>query len=102
MKQTLTTLMSIAFLTLSTSVAAGDATAGQTKFKSTCVPCHGSNAEGMVGPRLAGQPASDIIFKLNEYRAGKQRGPMTYMMAPMAQGLTETEIEDVAAYVSEL
>ncbi len=103
MQKTLITLFSIGLMTMaSTSMAEGDPIAGKDKFKSTCVTCHGSNAEGNVGPKLAGQPAADIIRKLTEYRAGKQRGPMTFMMAPMAQGLTETEVQNVAAYVSGL
>ncbi|MCF6298657.1 MAG: c-type cytochrome [Thiomicrorhabdus sp.] len=103
MQKPLIALFSIGLMTMaSTSMAEGDPIAGKDKFKSTCVTCHGSNAEGNVGPKLAGQPAADIIRKLTEYRAGKQRGPMTFMMAPMAQGLTEAEVQNVAAYVSGL
>lgn len=103
MKKPLIALFSIGLMSMATTtLAAGDPIAGKYKFKSTCVTCHGSNAEGNVGPKLAGQPAADIIRKLTEYRAGKQRGPMTFMMAPMAQGLTETEVQNVAAYVSGL
>jgi len=103
MQKPLIALFSTILITMATtSMAEGDPIAGKDKFKSTCVTCHGSNAEGNVGPKLAGQPAADIIRKLTEYRAGKQRGPMTFMMAPMAQGLTETEVQNVAAYVSGL
>ncbi len=103
MKAPLIALFSAGLFTFSSmGFASGDPTAGKNKFKTTCVGCHGSNAEGMVGPKLAGQPANEIIRKLNEYRAGKQRGPMTSMMAPMARGLTETEIQNIAAYLSSL
>ena len=81
--------------------AAGDAAAGQATF-ATCVGCHGANAEGGVGPKLAGQSAKEIAEKLHEYKAGKQRGPMTSMMAPMAAGLSDTDIENIAAYVATL
>ncbi|MCF6345594.1 MAG: c-type cytochrome [Thiomicrorhabdus sp.] len=103
-KSLVTLASAIAFVAFTTSAHAteGDAEAGKIKFKSTCVTCHGSKAEGNVGPKLAGQPAADIILKLTEFRAGKQRGPMTFMMAPMAQGLTEEEVKNVAAYVSGL
>ena len=99
---TLTSIIGFVALTTAAQAAGGDAAAGKIKFKSTCVTCHGSNAEGNVGPKLAGQPEADIIRKLTEFRAGKQRGPMTFMMAPMAQGLTEEEVKNVAAYVSSL
>ncbi len=103
MKKNLIALLSISLIAMATTtMAAGDPIAGKYKFKVTCVGCHGSNAEGMVGPKLAGQPAKEIVRKLTEYRAGKQRGPMTSMMAPMAQGLTETEVHNLAAYVSGL
>ncbi|GKT11339.1 MAG: cytochrome c [Thiomicrorhabdus sp.] len=81
--------------------AAGDAAAGKAKF-GMCVTCHGAAGEGGVGPKLAGQAASDIVSKLTDYKAGKQRGPMTSMMAPMAAGLTDADVQNVAAYVSSL
>ncbi len=103
MQKTLIALFSAGLMTMATTtLAAGDPIAGKYKFKATCVGCHGSNAEGMVGPKLAGQSAEEIVRKLTEYRAGKKRGPMTSMMAPMAQGLTETEVHNLAAYVSGL
>jgi len=35
-------------------VTLGDAQRGQMIFKQTCGGCHGMNAEGKIGPRLAG------------------------------------------------
>ena len=37
-----------------TPVTLGDAVRGRAIFKQTCGGCHGMNAEGGVGPRLAG------------------------------------------------
>lgn len=104
MKKTIIALVSVASFTFASVAMSedGDADAGKLKFKSTCVPCHGTKAEGLVGPKLAGQPTTEIIRKLTEYRADKKRGPMTYMMAPMAKGLTEEEMKNVAAFVSGL
>ncbi len=81
--------------------AAGDATAGQAAY-STCVGCHGAAGEGGVGPKLAGQSAADIVAKLHKYKSGEQVGPMTSMMAPMAAGLSDADIENIAAYVQTL
>ncbi len=39
---------------------------------------------------------------LKKYKAGEQVGPMTSMMAPMAAGLSDADIENIAAYVSGL
>lgn len=88
-------------MTLGTTSQAGDITAGKSAY-STCVGCHGANGEGGVGPKLAGQPAADIVQKLNDYKAGKQMGPMTSMMAPMATGLSDSDIANIAAYTSSL
>ncbi|WP_294948643.1 c-type cytochrome [Sulfurivirga sp.] len=65
-----------------------------------CVGCHGPNGGGGVGPKLAGQSAEEIKAKLHDYKAGKQRGPQTAMMAPMAQGLSDEDIEAVAQYIA--
>ena len=81
--------------------AGGDATAGQSAY-STCVGCHGAAGEGGVGPKLAGQSAADIADKLKKYKAGEQVGPMTSMMAPMAAGLSDADIANIAAYTSSL
>lgn len=81
--------------------AAGDATAGQAAF-STCVGCHGAAGEGGVGPKLAGHAPAKTIELLKKYRAGEQVGPMTSMMAPMAAGLSDADIDNIAAYVATL
>ena len=87
---------------LADDAAAGNADAGKQTFESTCVGCHGANGEGGVGPKLAGQSAEDIAAKLHKYKAGEQVGPMTSMMAPMAQGLSDDDIKNIAAYIATL
>ena len=101
MKNTIIALAAAGFITFGASAQAGDAAAGKTTF-ATCVGCHGANAEGGVGPKLAGQSAVDIVSKLNDYKAGKQVGPMTSMMAPMAAGLSDADIANIAAYTASL
>lgn len=92
-----------AALMASGAAVAGDAAAGKALFAGQCASCHGANAEGQgMFPKLAGQSAADITAKLNAYKAGEQVGPMTSMMAPMATGLSDADIANVAAYVSSL
>jgi len=69
------------------------------KIYVSCAGCHGSRAEGGVGPNLNSQAASDVADKLNRYKSGVQIGPMSAMMAPIAKGLSEAEIQAVASYV---
>ncbi|GAB6033988.1 c-type cytochrome [Galenea microaerophila] len=102
MKKLLIAMSATALISFGSAANAGDAAAGQATYSSTCVGCHGANGEGGVGPKLAGQPAADIAQKLHDYKAGKQVGPMTSMMAPMAAGLSDADIENIAAYVATL
>ena len=101
MKNTIIALAAAGLVTFGAAAHAGDAEAGKAAY-STCVGCHGANGEGGVGPKLAGQAAADIAQKLNAYKEGKQVGPMTSMMAPMAAGLSEADIANIAAYTSSL
>lgn len=84
-----------------TAQAAGNAAAGQGTF-GTCAGCHGADAHGGVGPKLAGLKADEIVKLLHKYKSGEQMGPMTSMMAPMAAGLSDADIENVAAYIATL
>jgi len=68
------------------------------KIYATCAGCHGSKADGGVGPRLNNQTVDVLVDKLNRYKAGEQLGAMTGMMAPMAAGLSDAEIQAVSNY----
>jgi cytochrome c553 len=83
--------------------AAGDAAAGKSKYASNCASCHGMNGEGAgIFPKLAGKPADEVASKLAAYKAGKQVGPNTAMMAPMAAGLSDADIANLAAHIATL
>ncbi|MBO1923592.1 c-type cytochrome [Thiomicrorhabdus sp. 6S3-12] len=101
MKKTVIALAAAGLVSFGAAAQAGDATAGQASY-ATCAGCHGGAGEGGVGPKLAGQNAADIVAKLQKYKAGEQVGPMTSMMAPMAAGLSDADMENIAAYVSGL
>lgn len=68
----------------------------------TCSACHGDHGQGGVGPKLQGLKKADIIAKLKAYKMGKSFGPMSAMMIPNAQQLSEEEIKTVAAYIAKL
>ncbi len=101
MKNTIIALAAAGFVMFGTAAHAGDVAAGKAAY-ATCVGCHGANAEGGVGPKLAGKTAADVAQKLRDYKAGKQVGPMTSMMAPMAAGLSDADIDNIAAYTASL
>ncbi len=69
------------------------------KVFASCAGCHGSKAEGGVGPNLNAQTVADLMDKLNRYKAGEQIGPMSGMMTPVAKDLSDAEIKAVSEYV---
>ena len=81
--------------------AASPAALGE-KYYGQCIACHGGRGEGGIGPTLAGQASSDIVAKLTAYRAGEERGAQSAMMYPVAKPMTDTDIENLAAFVSGL
>jgi len=82
---------------------AGDPAAGKTTYGGVCASCHGMNAEGQgIFPKLSGQAAADLTAKMKKYRAGEQVGPNTPMMAPMAAGLSDADIDNLSAYLASM
>jgi cytochrome c553 len=83
--------------------AAGDAAAGKNK-SSMCAGCHGIAGyrtvypETYQVPKLGGQHAQYIVNALKEYQAGDRKHPT---MRAIAGGLTEQDMNDLAAYYSE-
>lgn len=81
---------------LTNANAAGDAQAGKSKA-AACSSCHGANGIGTTGmfPNLAGQHADYLIKQLKAFKSGERANAM---MAPMAAGLSEQDMADIAAY----
>src|SRR5690606_34684883 len=77
----------------------GSAEEGQTKA-TPCVACHGvgGNSANPEWPSLAGQSVPYIIKQLKAFKSGERQNPL---MTPMAQPLTDDDIEDLAAYYSQ-
>lgn len=79
----------------------GNIAAGRKKHAETCSACHGANgiSPNETWPNLAGQKAAYLVRILGAYRSGAQSD---VMMSPVAQPLSEREIQDLAAYYSSL
>jgi cytochrome c553 len=77
---------------------AADPEAGRQKAQ-RCAACHGpgGNSSNPVMPSLAGQPAQFISMQLFQFREGNRKDPQ---MTPMAAGLSNTDMNDLAAYFS--
>ena len=98
MKKVLFCLAMLSFA--ATAQAAGDAEAGKAKA-AACAACHGVNGVSMnpIWPNLAGQKDQYLIMQMKAFRDGTRQNPM---MSPMAVGLTDADIENLAAYYSSL
>ena len=67
-----------------------------------CGTCHGADAKGNGAfPRLAGQLYPYLVSQLTNW-AHERAEENSNIMAPIAHGLTKSQIEAVAAYVSYL
>ncbi len=69
-----------------------------------CALCHGTFGQGAPGPnspRIAGLPKDYLIEILNDFISGK-RDSEAMVMASGLNSLTEQDIHDVAAYLSEI
>jgi len=72
-----------------------------------CVRCHGKNGKGKgksnsLFPIIGGQQKAYLIKQLKDFKEGKRKNDPAGMMAMVAKGLTDKEIETVSDYVSGL
>ena len=79
---------------------AADPEAGKAKA-AACAACHGENgiSTNPLWPNLAGQQGPYLIAQLKAFRDGSRQNPL---MSPMATGLSDADIENLAAYYSGL
>ena len=79
--------------------AEGNISAGKEKA-SACVSCHGDNGNSLVPafPKLAQQHSSYLVKQLQVFKSGARNNPL---MSPIAMGLTDDDMEDIAAYYAE-
>lgn len=80
-----------------------DATAvvdAQGIYSARCAACHGKAGEGRgTNPKLVGLPVADIESRLKDYRAGKQMGPNTAIMAAASKSLSDEQIAAIAGFL---
>ena len=76
----------------------GDAGAGKS-VAAACAACHGNSGTSVnpEWPNLAGQNAGYLVNSLNAFKAGSRKNDL---MSPMAAGLSEADMRNVAAYFS--
>lgn len=92
--------LAVALFLFDEAAGAADAEAGKAKAQ-VCAACHGAdgNPADPAIPSLAGQPAQAIATQLFQFREGNRKNPQ---MSPMAEKLSNTDMNDIAAYFSAL
>jgi cytochrome c553 len=88
----------IALMTVGCS--GGDVASGQARAV-TCHACHGGNGMQTAPrtPGLTGQNHIYIAKQLRDFRDGRRNDPV---MEPLAKSLTNSQIDDIAAYFESL
>ncbi|KAA0893042.1 cytochrome c [Pusillimonas sp. ANT_WB101] len=88
-------------LMVATVASAADAAVGQKLFETTCVACHGAKGISIapIYPNLAGQKEQYLIDQLKAFHDGTRVNPI---MQPMAAPLSDTDIANIAAFLSSL
>lgn len=98
-KAALIVMLTTASLAASNAFAA-DVEKGKAK-SATCSACHGSNGISQIPmyPNLAGQKEQYLVLQLKAFRSGERKN---MVMAPMAAGLSDDDIANLAAYYAGL
>ena len=90
--------LAVALFLLAPAIAfsAGNAAAGKTKSV-MCHACHGETGKSLqpIYPNLGGQHADYLEYALRGYRDGSRRNAI---MSRFAATLSDTDIEDIAAW----
>jgi cytochrome c553 len=93
--------LSIALLSIISTplLAEGKASAGKGKVAS-CAGCHGEKGNSMMPlfPKLAAQHPNYLVKQLQAYKDGSRTDAT---MAPMAMGLSDSDMADIAAFYAE-
>lgn len=80
---------------------AQDFSQSEKLYKKTCRACHGSKAKGTnTFPSLIGLSAEHISERLKQYRAGEVIGTSSGLMKPVAEKLSDKQIEEISSYIA--
>jgi len=90
----------LGLLVMTSVVNAADIEAGKAKA-AVCAACHGANGISIIPdyPNLAGQKVRYLQMSIKAYRDGERKNAI---MSPMAAGLTDADVANIAAYFSSL
>jgi cytochrome c553 len=101
MTRNIPAILAVAATLAAGPVAAADIEAGKKKAQEVCAACHNMDGISIIAdyPKLAGQYQDYMAKALRDYKSGVRKNPI---MAGMAAGLTQKDIDDVSAYFASL
>jgi cytochrome c553 len=100
-------LLAASLLLGSLSVATepgGSIAAGREKY-AQCASCHGADGRSIVipqYPKIGGQSAEYLVNALKAYRDGRRQGTYAEIMKAVAEQLSDSDIDNLAAYIESL
>jgi cytochrome c553 len=94
-------IAALSLVAASSGALAADVEAGKKKAQEVCAACHNMDGISTIAdyPKLAGQYPEYMAKALRDYKSGARKNPI---MAGMAAGLTQKDIDDVSAYFASL
>lgn len=105
MNTTIMTLITGLAVAVLAAGAAGAADGGTLYSEKGCAACHGADGNSPINssyPRLAGQNREYLIQQIKDIKSGQRDNGLTAQMRPIAEGLSEADIESIADYLSSL
>jgi len=99
-KITLVASLTLSLVFTGSVAAAGDVAAGKVK-SAACANCHGADGTNQIPsyPNLKGQKSAYTAKQLRAFRDKTRADPI---MAGMSAGLTDADIDNLAAYYESL
>lgn len=74
--------------------------AGMERYNKSCRLCHHRDGHGgKFTPSLVGRNAAGVAAMLKIYRDGHKVGPMTALMTPWAEDLSDEEIHKLSLFI---
>lgn len=100
----ITVTASLALAFSGATLAKADIAAGKQKAEGVCSACHGAQGHASISsyPNLAGQNKDYLIDALKAYRSKHRSGGQAAIMESQAAGLSDQDIENLAAYYASL
>ena len=75
----------------------GDSKRGEELYNASCIVCHGSRAEGGIGPKLSGNP---VLASDREFWRVVHEG--RHIMPPLKGTVSDQQLNDIRAWIRTL